>query len=126
VDQDEQHQTVQGGSRLDATAQAWTKIGPIMTTAITDFDDFRALDPFFRIIEKGLEGIADGGHFFDLLAEDVIFDYIITTPGYPRRVGRFRGVDLVPVKRRQHPPPLNGLRNEAAHIGAGVGKPTGE
>ena len=57
-----------------------------MTTTITDLDDFKALDPFFRIIEKGLDGIADGGHFFDLLAEEVIFDYIITTPGYPRRV----------------------------------------
>ena len=57
-----------------------------MTTMIADLDDFQALDPFFRIIEKGLEGIADGGHFFDLLAEDVIFDCIITTPGYPRRV----------------------------------------
>src|SRR3989442_8023242 len=57
-----------------------------MTTAITDLDDFKALDPFFRIIEKGLDGIADGGHFFDLLAEEVIFEYIITTPGYPRRV----------------------------------------
>jgi len=68
------------------TAQAWTQTGPIMTTTITDLDDFKALDPFFRIIEKGLDGIADGGHFFDLLAEDVIFDYIITTPGYPRRV----------------------------------------
>src|SRR6266850_602114 len=50
-----------------------------MTTTITDLDDFKALDPFFRIIEKGLDGIADGGHFFDLLAEKVIFDYIITT-----------------------------------------------
>jgi ketosteroid isomerase-like protein len=57
-----------------------------MTTTITELDDFKALAPFFRIIEKGLEGIADGGHFFDLLAEAVIFDYIITTPGYPRRV----------------------------------------
>jgi len=57
-----------------------------MTTTITDLDDFKALDPFFRIIEEGLDGIADGGHFFDLLAEDVIFDYIITTPGYPRHV----------------------------------------
>src|ERR1700722_7694158 len=54
--------------------------------AITDLDDFKALDPFFRIIEEGLTSIADGGPFFDLLAEDVIFDYIITTPGYPRRV----------------------------------------
>jgi uncharacterized protein len=58
-----------------------------MTTTITDLDDFKALDPFFRIIEKGLDGIADGGHFFDLLAEKVIFDYIITTPGYPRTEG---------------------------------------
>ena len=57
-----------------------------MTTTITDLDDFKALDPFFRIIEKGLDGIADGEHFFDLLAEDVIIDYIITTPGYPRRL----------------------------------------
>ena len=97
-----------------------------MTTAITDLDDFKALDPFFRIIEKGLEGIADGGHFFDLLAEDVIFDYIITTPGSQGASVEFRGADLVPVERRQHPPPLNGLRSEAAHIGAGVGKPTGE
>jgi ketosteroid isomerase-like protein len=55
-------------------------------TTITDLDDFKALDPFFRVIEQGLDGIADGGHFFDLLAEDVIFDYIITTPGYPRHV----------------------------------------
>ena len=54
-------------------------------TMMTD-PDFKALDPFFRIVEQGLEGIADGGHFFDLLAEDVIFDYIITTPGYPRHV----------------------------------------
>ena len=61
-------------------------------TTITDLDDFKALDPSFRIIEKGLAGIADGGHFFDLLAEDVIVDYIITTPGYPRHVQGRKGV----------------------------------
>jgi uncharacterized protein len=55
-------------------------------TTVTDLDDFKALDPFFRIIEKALDGIADGGHFFDLLADGVIFEYIITIPGYPRRV----------------------------------------
>jgi ketosteroid isomerase-like protein len=57
-----------------------------MPTMITDLDDFKALDPFFRIVERGLDGIVDRGHFFDLLAEDVTFDYIITTPGYPRHV----------------------------------------
>ena len=55
-------------------------------TLINDLDDFKALDPFFRIIEQGLDGLADGDCFFDLLAEDVVFDYIITTPNYPRHV----------------------------------------
>ncbi len=55
-------------------------------TAIPDLDDFRALDPFFRIIEEALAGLADGTHFFDLLADEVVFDYIITVPGYPRHV----------------------------------------
>ena len=57
-------------------------------TTIADLDDFKALDPFFRIIEKGLDGIVDGVHFFDLLAEDVVIDYVITTPDYPRHVKR--------------------------------------
>lgn len=52
---------------------------------IRDIEDFRALDPFFRIIEQGLEGLVDGGHFFDLLAEDVVFEFIITVPDYRGR-----------------------------------------
>jgi uncharacterized protein len=54
--------------------------------AVSNLDDFQALDPFFRIIEEGVAGLVDGQHFFDLLAEDVVFEYIITVPGYPRRV----------------------------------------
>jgi ketosteroid isomerase-like protein len=55
-------------------------------TAIPDLDDFRALEPFFRIVEEALATLADGEHFFDLLAEDVVFDFIITVPSYPRHV----------------------------------------
>ncbi len=55
-------------------------------TTVGQLDDFKALEPFFRIIEEALAGLTDGGHFFDLLAEDVEFDYIITVPGYPRHV----------------------------------------
>jgi ketosteroid isomerase-like protein len=44
------------------------------------------LDPFFRIIEEGLREYVDGDHFFDLLAEDVVFDFVITVPDYPRHV----------------------------------------
>jgi ketosteroid isomerase-like protein len=64
-------------------------------TTIDNLDDFEALDPFFRIIEEGLTGLADGEHFFDLLADDVVFDYIITIPGYPRHVeGRHAVAEL--------------------------------
>jgi ketosteroid isomerase-like protein len=53
---------------------------------IANLADFAALDPFFRIIEHGLAGLAGPGHFFDLLAEDVTVDYVVTVPGYPRHI----------------------------------------
>jgi ketosteroid isomerase-like protein len=62
---------------------------------IQGIEDFRALDPFFRIIEQGLAGLADGDHFFDLLAPDVVFDFVITVPDYPRHiVGRENLIEL--------------------------------
>jgi hypothetical protein len=62
---------------------------------IENMGDFRALDPFFRIIEQGLAEFVDGEHFFDLLADDVVFDFIITVPNYPRHiVGRDNLIEL--------------------------------
>ncbi|MFD7019195.1 nuclear transport factor 2 family protein [Streptomyces sp. NPDC059928] len=53
-----------------------------------------ANSPFFRIIKEGLDGLVDGEDYYDLLA-DVVFEYVITVPGYPRRVeGRQGMVDL--------------------------------
>jgi ketosteroid isomerase-like protein len=53
------------------------------------------LDPFFRIIEQGLQGLADGDRFFELLADDVVFDFVITVPDYPRSVvGRDNLIEL--------------------------------
>ncbi len=57
-----------------------------MKSPIANPQDFGALDPFFRIIEQGLHGLVDAGHFFDLMAEDVMTEYVITVPGYPSRV----------------------------------------
>ena len=53
---------------------------------IANLADFAALDPFFRIIEQGLAGLVQPGHFFDLLAEDITVDYVVTVPGYPRHI----------------------------------------
>jgi ketosteroid isomerase-like protein len=64
-------------------------------TAIANLDDFGALDPFFRIIQTGVAGLVDGEHFFDLLTEDVVFEYVITVPGYPpRAIGRHAVAEL--------------------------------
>ncbi|MFD4506443.1 nuclear transport factor 2 family protein [Streptomyces sp. NPDC058457] len=63
--------------------------------AIENLEDFAALEPFFRIVQEGLAGLADGEHFFDLLAEDVVVEYVVSVPGYPRRVeGRRAVADL--------------------------------
>jgi len=49
-------------------------------------DELGALDPFFRTVQEGFSGIADGDNFFDLLADGIVFECVITVPGYPRRV----------------------------------------
>ena len=54
--------------------------------AVTNLGDFKALEPFFRIIEEGLDGLVDGEHFFDLFAANAVTEYVVTVPGYPRRV----------------------------------------
>ena len=62
---------------------------------IDNIEDFRALDRFFRVIEHGLAGFVDGEQFFDMLADDVVFDFIITVPDYPRHVvGRDNLIEL--------------------------------
>lgn len=66
-----------------------------MTGPVDDITDFAALDPFFRIVQEGLAGLVDGEHFFDLLAEDVVVEYVVSVPGYPRRIqGRRAVADL--------------------------------
>ncbi|MFK0046375.1 nuclear transport factor 2 family protein [Streptomyces sp. NPDC090741] len=56
---------------------------------------YEALAPFFRIVEEGLSGLVDGEDFFETLAEDAVFEYVVSVPGYPRRVeGREAVADL--------------------------------
>jgi len=66
-----------------------------MSKTVSDDAPFGANSPFFLIIKEGLEGLVDGEDYFDLLAEDVVFEYVISVPGYPRRVeGRQNIVSL--------------------------------
>ncbi len=60
-----------------------------------DSSNFGADGPFFHVIREGLHGLVDGEDYFDMLADDVVFEYVISVPGYPRRVhGRQAIIDL--------------------------------
>ena len=47
---------------------------------------FRALDPFFNIVQQGLAGLVDGDHYFDTIADDAVFEFRYIFPGWPLRV----------------------------------------
>ena len=57
-----------------------------MTRYTSDSPDFGAVGAFFRIIREGPDGLADGEDYLDLPADDVVIEYVISVPGYPRRV----------------------------------------
>ena len=56
-----------------------------MTTIYPD-GAFKALDPFFNVIQQGLAGFVDGEQFFDTIADDAIFEFLYTAPGWPQRI----------------------------------------
>jgi ketosteroid isomerase-like protein len=63
-----------------------------MTKYTNDSSNFGADGPFFRVIREGLNGLVEGDDYFDLLTDDVVFDYVISVPGYPRRVQGRRSI----------------------------------
>lgn len=66
-----------------------------MTKYAPDASNFGADGPFFNVIRDGLAGLVEGEDYFDLLADDVIVEYVVSVPGYPRRVqGRQAVIDL--------------------------------
>jgi ketosteroid isomerase-like protein len=66
-----------------------------VTRYTDDNSNFGADGPFFHIIREGLKDVAEGEDYFDLLADDVVFEFVISVPGYPGRVaGRQSIIDL--------------------------------
>jgi ketosteroid isomerase-like protein len=49
-----------------------------------DYAAFHALDPFFAVAMEGLRPFVDGEHYFDTLADDVVFEFRYEFPGWPR------------------------------------------
>ena len=49
----------------------------------SQYEVFEALNPFFKVVMKGLRGLVDGDHFFDTFADDAIFESRYHFPGWP-------------------------------------------
>ena len=47
---------------------------------------YAAMRPYFDVVTDALRGLVDGDNFFDIHADDVVVEYIITVPDYPRRI----------------------------------------
>src|ERR1700732_5350661 len=52
----------------------------------TKYQAFEALRPFFEIVRKGLNGLVDGEHYFDTVADDALFEFLYDFPGWPRTI----------------------------------------
>ena len=49
----------------------------------TGYAAFAALEPFFAVVMKGLHGLVDGQHYFDIFADDAVFESRYHFPGWP-------------------------------------------
>jgi uncharacterized protein len=47
---------------------------------------FEALNPWFEVVQKGLAGLVDGEHFFDMFANDAVFESRYKLPGWPMKI----------------------------------------
>jgi uncharacterized protein len=52
----------------------------------TKYAELKNLDPFFDVVQKGLTGLVDGEHFFDMLSEDTSFEFRYRFPGLPEKI----------------------------------------
>jgi len=46
----------------------------------------KEVDPFYNIIMEGLTGEVDGGHFWEAVAEDAVFEFLYNFPGFPNKI----------------------------------------
>jgi len=51
-----------------------------------DYSLFRALDPFFSVVMEGFSKYVDGEHYFDTLADDVVFEFRYRMAGWPELI----------------------------------------
>jgi len=51
-----------------------------------EYSRFSRLNPFFDIVMEGLDGLVDGDHFWDAVADDAVFEFLYRFPGWPSKI----------------------------------------
>ena len=61
--------------------------------ATDKYPKHKALKPFFDVVMKGLNGLVDGEHYYDAIAEDAQFEFLYRFPGWGGSDSRARKLD---------------------------------
>jgi uncharacterized protein len=49
------------------------------------YTKYKAAEPYFELVRKALGGLVDGEHFFDSVAENIVYE-VLYDLGWPRRI----------------------------------------
>ena len=52
----------------------------------SNYAAYEAVRPYFDLVRGALGGLVDGAHFFDVVAEDIVYEVRYDFPGWPRIV----------------------------------------
>jgi ketosteroid isomerase-like protein len=47
---------------------------------------YAGADPYFKLVRAALGDLVDGEHFFDVVADDVVYEVLYNFPGWPRAI----------------------------------------
>jgi ketosteroid isomerase-like protein len=49
-----------------------------------NYDAYKAAKPYFNLVRGALGDLVDGEHFFDIVADDTVYEVLYDVPGWPR------------------------------------------
>ena len=60
---------------------------------------YKGADPYFNLVRRALGDVVDGEHFFDVVADNVVYEVLYEIAGWPQTIqgradlmARFRGL----------------------------------
>ena len=49
------------------------------------YAEYKAVEPYFELVRKALGDLVDGEHFFDVIADNIVYE-VLYDLGWPRRI----------------------------------------